>query len=383
MTLRRAGIGFACTLALLGQAPNSDPALIRQRLQEVQARLAQADLQMNALKKRRRGVLVELQGISLQADRARAQAEGARLRRDQTQVEVQELGQRKEGIRQELDRLRAELRRQARWMQALGPWGGMSLLPSLENIQGFLVQGRYLDYRQSQEQRRMERVQRLQGDLAKREQELRDTLQRLAKEEQEAAMVQANLRHSEERMQSFLESLRQDESRQKEMQAELAEEALQLERMLAQLLGKPKGDAFEPLSPFSALRGELPKPVEGTLALGFGEHLHPRFKTKTLHSGLLIAAEGGASVQAVAEGRVVFAEPYQSYGPMVILDHGGGYFSLYTHLRAFLVSKGQVVKAGEQVGSVGETLDGSRLGFEIRQQASPQDPQKWLKQKYR
>jgi septal ring factor EnvC (AmiA/AmiB activator) len=134
---------------------------------------------------------------------------------------------------------------------------------------------------------------------------------------------------------------------------------------------------------FAALRGELPQPVEGTLALGFGEHLHPRFHTKTMQSGLLIAATGSAPVAAVADGRVVFADYYQSYGPMVILDHGGGWFTLYTHLMGLELTKGQVLKAGESVGAVGDTVEGPRLGFEIRHQSQPQDPQKWLKRKYR
>ena len=115
----------------------------------------------------------------------------------------------------------------------------------------------------------------------------------------------------------------------------------------------------------------------------FGEHQHPLFHTKTLQSGLLIAAEPGAPVQAVADGKVVYADLYQSFGPMVILDHGAGWFSLYTHLEALAVAKGQVLKQGEQLGSVGTTLDGPRLGFEIRHLTQPQDPNKWLKQHYR
>ena len=124
-------------------------------------------------------------------------------------------------------------------------------------------------------------------------------------------------------------------------------------------------------------------PVDGTLALGFGEHLHPRFHTKTMQSGLLITAPGSAPVAAVADGRVVFADYYQSYGAMVILDHGGGWFTLYTHLMGIQVTKAQVLKVGESVGAVGDTVDGPRLGFEIRHQAQPQDPQKWLKKRYR
>jgi septal ring factor EnvC (AmiA/AmiB activator) len=234
-----------------------------------------------------------------------------------------------------------------------------------------------------QERKQLDLIHRLQGDLAVKEKALKEVLARLASEEREAAQLQAALRLQEDRLNGFLDGLQKDEAAQKQAQAELAEEALQLERLLAGLLGKAKGESFEAAVAFANLRGELPQPVEGTLAMSFGEHLHPRFRTKTMQSGLLIAAPGGAPVTAVADGKVVFADYYQSYGPMVILDHGGGWFTLYTHLMGLSLTKGQVLKAGESVGAVGETVDGPRLGFEIRHQAQPQDPQKWMKRRYR
>lgn len=368
---------------ILAAQSAQDPAELRQKLAAIQGRLGQVDQQLASLKKRRKGVLVEIQGISLQRDRAKAQVEGARLRRDQAQNEVQVIGRERTRIQGEMQRLQGSLRKQVRWMQALGPWGDVALYVTFKDLEAWLVRGRMLAWARLQERKQLSQIQRLQGDLASKEKSLKEVLARLAHEEQEAAQLQAALRLQEEKLNSFLEGLQKDEVAQKQAQAELAEEAVQLERLLAGLLSKPKGEAFEPAVAFAGLRGELPQPVEGTLALGFGEHLHPRFRTKTMQSGLLISAPGGASVAAVADGKVAFADYYQSYGPMVILDHGGGWFTLYTHLLGLGVSKGQVLKAGEAVGAVGDTVDGPRLGFEIRHQAQPQDPQKWLKRRYR
>jgi septal ring factor EnvC (AmiA/AmiB activator) len=378
-------LAFALVAVLVwGEQPApQDPAVVKRRLAEVQTRLSQVDQQLGALKKRRKGVLVELQSISLQADRARAQADGARLKRDQTEAEVRLISLQKEGIQQEILRLRTELRKQVRWMQALGPWGGLSFFPSMTGFEEYLVQGRYLAYWRNQERRKLDLVQQLQGDLLRREKELQEAVQRLVQEEKATASLQASLKMNEDRLQVFLDDLGQDESKQKDVQAELAEEALQLERMLSSLLGKTRTDAFESPVLFASLRGELPRPVEGSLAQGFGEQVHPRFHTRTVQSGLLIATEPGAQILAVAEGRVVFADIYQSYGPVVILDHGGGFFSLYTHMSLFTVSKGQILKTGEPLGSSGDTLEGPRLGFEIRQLAQPQDPNKWLKVRYK
>jgi septal ring factor EnvC (AmiA/AmiB activator) len=369
-------------LCLLAQSVQ-DSSELRQKLATIQGRLSQVDQQRATLKKRRKGVLVEIQGISLQRDRARAQVEGARLLRDQAQSEVQLISREQARIQGEVLRLQGDLRKQVRWMQALGPWGDLGLYVTFKDLEAWLVRGRMLAWARLQERKKLDQIHRLQGDLAAKEKTLKEVLARLASDEREAAQLQAALRLQEDNLNGFLDGLQKDEAAQKQAQAELAEEAVQLERLLAGLLGKPKGEAYEAAVAFTNLRGELPQPVEGTLALGFGEHLHPRFHTKTMQSGLLIAAAGSTPVAAVADGKVVFADYYQSYGPMVILDHGGGWFTLYTHLLGLGLTKGQVLKAGESVGAVGDTVDGPRLGFEIRHQAQPQDPQKWLKRKYR
>jgi septal ring factor EnvC (AmiA/AmiB activator) len=378
----RRGLSLFLPALLLAQGAQ-DPAELRQKLAALQGRLSQVDQQLASLKKRRKGVLVEMQGISLQRDRVRAQVEGARLRRDQAQSDVQVIGKEQSRIQGEVSKLQADLRQQVRWMQALGPWGDLGVYATFKDLEAWLVRGRMLAWARLQERKQLDQIHRLQADLAVKEKALKEVLARLATEEREAAQLQAALRLQEEKLDGFLEGLQKDETAQKQAQAELAEEAVQLERLLAGLLGKPRGDAFEAAVAFAGLKGELPQPVEGSLALGFGEHVHPRFRTRTMQSGLLIAAPGSAPVTAVADGKVAFADYYQSYGAMVILDHGGGWFTLYTHLLGIQLSRGQVLKAGEAVGAVGDTVDGPRLGFEIRHQAQPQDPQKWLKKRYR
>lgn len=375
--------------AALLQGPQGTPeaqqnaADTKQRLAALQAQLAQVDQQLDSLRKRRKGVLVDLQGIALQRNRIRAQEEGARLRRDEAQGEVQRLVQDRERIRQELRKLQDQIKGQIRWMHALGPYGDLGFLTGAQDFETFLRNGRMLAWGRLQELRRLDRISRLQGDLGKREAEMKATLARLAQEEEEAAQLQASLRMNQERMEDFLLKLSQDEKAKKQVQAELAEEAIQLERLMATLSAKGKGEGFTATTAFANLRGELPQPVEGELAEAFGIHEHPRYRTKTERTGILVAAPLGVPVTAVADGRVAYSDYRPSYGPMVILDHGGGWFTLYMHLQGLLLAKGEVLRAGERVGYVGDTVDGSRLGFEIRLQKQAQDPQKWFKKRYR
>lgn len=378
------GLLLTTVLGAAQQPPPQDAVSVKERLNEVQARLVQVDQQLSALKKRRKGVLVDLQQIALQAGKARAQADGARAKQEEAQGEVLALDQRKGQIRMELEGLRTALRRQVRWLQAMGPFGRLGILTSVRSIESFLLQDRYLAWHRNRERARFAQVQGLQKEMLQREEELKRAMHRLKTEAGEAELLQAALRHQEGRLESFLSELQNDEGRQKQMQNELAEEALQLERMLANLLGKTKPtEGFDTATPFLGLRGKLPSPAAGSLTMGFGEHLHPKYRTKTFHSGVLVQAPLGTPVQAVADGKVIFAEPFQTFGPMVILDHGGGWFTLYAHLQSALVIKDQVLRMGEVLGHVGDTMDGPRLSFEIRQGTQAQDPQKWLQQPYR
>jgi septal ring factor EnvC (AmiA/AmiB activator) len=133
-------------------------------------------------------------------------------------------------------------------------------------------------------------------------------------------------------------------------------------------------------SGFGALRGQLPRPVRGTVEVGFGKVVNPRFNTVTVQKGLDIRAPAGSPVQAVAEGTVAYAGTLRGYGNLLILDHGDGYHTLMAHLASMAPTVGAHVAAGEVVGEVGDTgsLKGAYLYFEVRKAGQAVDPAPWL-----
>ncbi|HEY0838743.1 MAG TPA: peptidoglycan DD-metalloendopeptidase family protein, partial [Vulgatibacter sp.] len=135
-------------------------------------------------------------------------------------------------------------------------------------------------------------------------------------------------------------------------------------------------------SGFAALRGSLLPPVEGAVVeVLFGKTLNARFHTEVHQNGLDLRAPKGAAVRAVAPGRVAFAASFRAYGNLAIVDHGGGFHTLYAHLDSFDVKEGDEVEAGRRIGRVGDTgsLKGAYLYFEIRDGAKPVDPLPWLR----
>ena len=120
----------------------------------------------------------------------------------------------------------------------------------------------------------------------------------------------------------------------------------------------------------------------------FGWRIHPVYNTKKFHSGIDIGGSYGNPIMAAGSGVVIFtAKPVQGqntggsgYGNYCIIDHGGGYTTLYGHCRSVYVKTGQKVKSGQKIGEMGSTgtSTGAHLHFEVRKNGSPVNPERYL-----
>ncbi len=151
-------------------------------------------------------------------------------------------------------------------------------------------------------------------------------------------------------------------------------------RRLAAERGGPRGEVTL-FGDFSRNRGRLPWPVMGKVVGAFGYRKNPRFGTATYNSGIDIAAAFGTPIAAVSKGRVDYVSWLDGYGKCAILNHGGGFYTLYAHASEILVGVGKEVAAGEVVGRVGDTGStiGTALHFEIRQGKTALNPLDWFR----
>lgn len=129
--------------------------------------------------------------------------------------------------------------------------------------------------------------------------------------------------------------------------------------------------------------GEMMWPVPGYYAISsyFGNRLHPISKQYKMHTGIDISSSRGTGLVAAQKGTVVFANWFASYGKAIIIDHGGGYVTLYAHLDSINVSVGQAVDKGEKIGKTGNTgySTGPHLHFEVRLNGEYVDPLTYVK----
>ena len=162
---------------------------------------------------------------------------------------------------------------------------------------------------------------------------------------------------------------------------ELKARAEQLQALLKKLL-EEEVSFPTPLIPLYEKKGKLPWPIPGRVISSFGPQTHPQFKTTTKNNGIEISPkENYIIVKSIHAGKVVFADYFQGYGNLIIIDHGMTYYSLYGHCSDFLIKKGNLIEAEQPIALVGDigSLEGVSLYFEIRYKTKPLDPLQWLK----
>ena len=136
-------------------------------------------------------------------------------------------------------------------------------------------------------------------------------------------------------------------------------------------------DATLAAKPFATLKGRLRLPVRGELTNQFGAS---RDETGVQWKGLFIRSITGETVHAIADGRVVYADWLRGFGNLLILDHGGGFMSLYANNEGLLRQVGENIRSGDPVASVGASGGHAESGlyFELRRDGKPFDPMKWM-----
>ena len=193
----------------------------------------------------------------------------------------------------------------------------------------------------------------------------------------------------------LLVKVRDERAYHERMVGELSDATRRLEAFIRDLQAKQRRAAVRPPttapsrpapgdlggSGLASLRGRLAWPADGKVVGEYGAQVHPRFGTKTFRNGIDIEVAEGTDIKAVYPGHVVYTGWFRGYGNLIIVDHGGEYYTLYAHAADIKVSEGDDVRQGQAIGTVGDTgsLQGPRLYFEVRHQGKPQDPAQWLR----
>ncbi|MGO1541487.1 MAG: murein hydrolase activator EnvC family protein [Luteimonas sp.] len=407
---RRALLVLAAALALAVA-----PAHAQDDQRQAEQRLAKVKQELEAVAAERR----ELEGERGEAARALREADESvaastralhetRARIEQEEIALAELNARRAELDGRLGSQRDELAALLRAAYAIGDAAALKLLLAQDRVSDA---NRMLAYHRYLQDQRAGRIRTLSGELEELEaveREIGERTAALEAERERQATQLAELEAERGERAGRLGELEEQYTDRSEREERLGRDAGALERVVEQLRAAAaraaereaaeRARAARAAESAGGTRQQAPKrapaqvargapiqvgglgwPLSGTLLAGFGAKM-PDGRDS---DGVLIAAPAGTTVQAVAEGTVVFAEWMTGYGLIVIVDHGNNHMSLYAHNDALLREVGDRVSRGDPVASVGSSGGQGQpaLYFELRRGGEPIDPSSWLQKR--
>ena len=131
---------------------------------------------------------------------------------------------------------------------------------------------------------------------------------------------------------------------------------------------------------FAKMMGKLAWPVEGRIISKFGTIRNPETGTFTENVGIDIQVSNGTKVQSVLDGMVSTITYIRGHGNIIIIDHGGGFSTVYAHIDKISVNENEYIQMGNFIASVAVPENGSsiRLHFEVWGNQKKLNPEKWL-----
>jgi septal ring factor EnvC (AmiA/AmiB activator) len=290
----------------------------------------------------------------------------------------------------ELVRKRAILRRRLVDIYKRGPLHTAQALLSAASFGELVARYKYLHLVALRDRALVDQVQALRDQIARDRQRLVTLRRNLADSREERRLEEERLRALEQQQRRQLAQTRRTQRqtearlaaiRRSETQLTGAIAALEAERRRAE--GTRAGAARAGTTIREADHGRLDWPVTGALVYTFGRAVQAN-NTAIRWNGIGIRAPEGTAVKSVAAGRVARVGPLGTYGLTVIIEHGGGDYSIYGSLAAASVRQGDAVTRGQTVGAVGISDPDlpPHLHFELRhgQRPEPIDPLTWLRQ---
>jgi septal ring factor EnvC (AmiA/AmiB activator) len=400
---RPGGRGAACSLALalwagallVSPAAAQDPS-IGQEIQQSQRRLEQIRQERVILEQQLEGMRTQVRDVSQELANVERRLSSTMAIVAEVEFQSETVSEQIRNTSRDLiftqDRLaegEAVLNRRLRDIYKMGALHTVQVLLGARSFTDLLNRYRYLQLIASSDRQLVERVRELQTELVEQNEQLTERMALLGTLRQDRVSEVAELRAVESEREQALSEFR---SRQERAATRIGELEADESRMAALIEGlEERRRALEA----SRLRaggstivandaGTLDWPLDGELIYQFGLERRPN-GTTFRWNGIGLAAPPGTPVRAVRAGEVLFAGPFEGYGPIVILHHGNGFYTHYMYLEEIGVVEGRAVQAGQVVGTVGgaETPEGPHLEFQIRAPVEgdlprAQDPLEWL-----
>ena len=330
--------------------------------------------------RREHSILTDLEKTERELNDVEAELRKYRKRLRNTESQISKVEAEISLSREGIERQREWIKRKLRAMQKNRYPGDIALLlSSTEDVSQLLKSWKSLEYIALYENKVLNTYKENLRDLHEREKQLLVLKAELVKNGKEIRSKEEELAGKKRDREELLASVRKEKSSYEKMLKELKEAS---KRLLEVIQESEKTDTYHAKG-FSGLKGKLPWPVEGKIAVPYGSQRDPQFNTPVFRSGIFIQTADDLYAKAVHTGKVVFAEWFKGYGQLMIVNHGDGYHTLYGSLSEIFSKVGDIINVGQTIGRVGNSgiLNEPGLYFEVRYKGKPLDPLQWLKKR--
>lgn len=363
--------GFLGSMLPVAHADELDEK--RRQLQQIQEKIQQQQYLLKQTKKKEAGVLKELSRIEQDLDKTERDLRYLEGQLNTLNRKVKEAESELAEAIKSLNRRTGLLQGRVRAIYEFGTVSYVDVLLGARDFGDFLGRFELLRLIVSQDVELLRQVQEEKNSVEEKKANLE--AQRAEVSALRGQVQQKKVRVSSLKVdrQNYLARIQKDLKAYERALDELNELSKQLERVIAEMQRARQ----------RKLAGELhfAWPTDArTITSYFGNRYHPILKKNKMHTGIDIGVAQGKPVYASEGGEVIYSGWLGGYGYAVIIDHGGGWSTLYGHNSSLKVRVGQEVARGALIALAGSTgfSTGPHIHFEIRRDGVPQDPLNWL-----
>lgn len=367
-------------VAAPAQSSNSSKAKVQQKQKQLRSALG-------SLREKRRTVATQLRRKEAASDHMRSEIHGIDRQINAVNARIRATNERLARAQRESNRLSRELKAQEaklaglrrqieKRVRSMHTQGQVSRISALVGTRSFgeLASRQGFLRRIADEDKRLFAQARVLHDAISLKKRAQDNLARQARALRDEQRAQAQeLNGLRSRKKSIFNILAAEVDQLEDRLEDMERESRRIESQIAAIQAASSGA--------TRFTGRFIRPSSGRLTSGFGMRVHPITGRRRMHAGVDIAAPTGTPIRAAAAGRVIIAGYMGGYGYTVVVDHGGGYSTLYGHCSSLLVRVGQQVRQGQQIARMGSTgmSTGPHLHFEVRINGRPVNPRQHVR----
>jgi septal ring factor EnvC (AmiA/AmiB activator) len=346
------------------RSPEERLKILRQQLKEQQERISE-------LKGKKTGILKNIQELDKEISLNAELVNVLKRKKEITNEEKKNIELLMNEIHYRLQEKREILSQRIKEIYIHGPLHPIEIILLSYSFSDAVKRVKFLTIIADQDKRVLDEIERLEERLTLQKERIEKKAKTLDELLYEVKDQETALEKTKKEKNEYLNEVEGERQKAIEMSKEMEKAMEDLEKLIRSLSTKEKA----PGSRYFAQK-ILKLPVDGMVKGYFGKQKEEKYGTETINRGIDIEAPFGTDVKAVAPGKVVYNDNFLGYGKMILIEHGEGFITLYSHLASASVETGSDVTEGDIIGKVGQTgsVKNATLHFEIRQSGKAVNP---------